>query len=115
MISAIAPMYLTHVHHRVEDYDRWKKAFDSNAPLLDEAGALDTHIVQVNGDPCDVVIINTWPSKQNWDDFLALDADRHKNDQVDLRKTGGVIGEPQFYGGEVMGEFEANPLVPHVA
>ena len=88
-------MYLTHVRHTVQDYARWRAAFDSNAPLLRECGALSTHIVVVNGNPTDIAVINTWPSEKEWRDFLKADA-------VSLREVGGVVGEPQWYGGEVL-------------
>ena len=92
-------MHLTCVRHRVKDYAVWKKAFDQNASLLfEKCGCLSTHIVQVNGDPLDIVIINTWPSKKNWDDFGVMhDLPEHKG-KLKTPEDGGVI---QFWEGEV--------------
>lgn len=68
-------MYLTCVRHRVKDYDVWRKAFDHNAAMLfEKCAVLSTSIVQVDGDPHGIAIINTWPSKKHWDDFGAAHA-----------------------------------------
>jgi hypothetical protein len=95
-------MYLTCVRHRVKDYFQWKKAFDHNADMLFEKfGALSTQIVKVNGDPTDIAVINTWPDKKNWDDFGAShDLPEYKG-KLKTKEDGGVIGEPEFWGGDV--------------
>ncbi len=95
-------MYLTHVRHTVKDYDSWRKAFDENAPMLEKAGALSTTIVQIGGNPNDIAVINTWPSSKHWDDFIAMHGKDTNTTLEDSKKKGGLIGEPQWYGGEVM-------------
>ena len=96
-------MYLTHVRHRVKDYATWRKAFDHNANMLfQKYNSLSTLIVQVNGDPTDIVIINTWPSKKHWEDFIAAHKFQSKDNMVKAREKGGVIGEPEWFGGEVI-------------
>jgi hypothetical protein len=94
-------MYLTHVRHRVKDYAAWRKAFDANTPMLKKAGVLDTWIIPVDGDDTDIVVINTWPAKKNWDDFMALHEFEGENDIKKKMEDGGVIGQPQFWGGDV--------------
>jgi quinol monooxygenase YgiN len=96
-------MYLTCVRHRVKEYEMWRKAFDHNANMLFATfGCLGTQIVQVNGDPTDIAIINTWPSKKNWDDFSAAHALPEYQGKLMTPEDGGVIGEPTFFGGEVI-------------
>ena len=63
--------------------------------------ALSTLIVQVNGDPTDIVIINTWPSKKHWDDFGAMHARPEYKGKLSTPQDGGVIGEPEFWGGDI--------------
>jgi hypothetical protein len=96
-------MYITCVRHRVRDYAVWRKAFDHNADLLfKKAGAISTTIVQVDGDPHDVVVINTWPSKKQWDYFGILHDSPEYKGKLKTPQDGGVVGEIQFYGGEVL-------------
>ncbi len=95
-------MYLTHVRHTVKDYAVWRKAFDANALMLQKAGVLSTIIAQVGGDPNDVVVINTWPSRKNWDDFIAMHGEDTNATMEDSKKKGGLVGEPQWYGAEVI-------------
>lgn len=94
-------MYLTYVRHRVQDYDRWRKGFDQNAALMfGKFGVLSTTIVKVNGDPTDIAIINTWPSKKHWDDFGAAHESPEYKGKAATPESAGVIGEVEFCGGE---------------
>lgn len=96
-------MYLTYVCHRVKDYTQWRKAFDHNASMLfAKYGCLSTSIVQVNGDPHDIAIINTWPSKKHWDDFGAAHELPEYKGKLKTPEDGGVIGKIEFCGGEVV-------------
>jgi hypothetical protein len=95
-------MYLTHVHHTVKDYAQWRKAFDDNTPMLTKAGVLGTWIIQKDGDPNDVVVINTWPARKNWNDFQAMHEFKSPQDVQKMLDKGGVIGMPEFYGGTVI-------------
>lgn len=96
-------MYVTCVRHRVKDFAHWKKAFDHNAELLFERfGVLSTSIVQIGGDPTDVAVINTWPSQKHWDDFVTGHAEPEYAGKLKGPKDGGVVGEVEFWGGEVV-------------
>jgi len=101
---AAVTMYLTCVRHRVEDYEKWKEAFDHNADMLfGKFGVLDTKIVRVGGDPLDIAIINVWPSQKHWEDFgAAYELPEYKG-KLKTKEDGGVIGEPQWWGGEIAG------------
>lgn len=95
-------MYLTCVRHKVKDFQQWKNAFDINAELLFEKnGVLSTTIVQVDGNPLDIAIINTWKSKKHWDDFGAAHDAPEMKGKVKTPEEGGVVGEITFFGGEV--------------
>jgi hypothetical protein len=94
------PMYIIYTRHKVRDYDTWKKAFDENSPMLEEAGVTDWSIVKVNNDPTDVAIIVRSPSKKEWETFLRLDEEKMKRTGADPREKGGLIGEPEWWVGE---------------
>lgn len=95
-------MYLTCVRHRVKDYAVWRKAFDHNADMLfKKFGCINTTIVKVNGDPLDIAILNTWPAKKNWDDFGAAHELPEYKGKLKTKEDGGVVGEPEFWGGQV--------------
>jgi quinol monooxygenase YgiN len=70
--------------------------------LFAKYGCLGTQIVQANGDPLDIVIINTWPDKKSWDDFGAAHALPEYKGKLMTPEDGGVIGGPSFFGGEVL-------------
>ncbi len=95
-------MFLTYTRHKVKDYAQWRKAFDGNAHLLRESGITDWEIVQVNGDPTDIAVIVHCPSKDNWDAFVAADQAQWKRTGLDPREKGGLIGNPEWWAGEVM-------------
>jgi hypothetical protein len=64
--------------------------------------AQSTQIVQVNGDPTDIVIINMWPSKKNWDDFGASHELPEYKGKLKTPEDGTVYGEITFWAGEVV-------------
>lgn len=94
-------MYLTCTRHRVKDYAVWRKAFDDNTHLLQESGITDWKVVQVNGDPADVSVIVFCPSKKHWDAFVEADQAQWKRTGIDPREKGGLVGDPQWWAGEV--------------
>ncbi|HLD07987.1 MAG TPA: hypothetical protein VJB60_02895 [Candidatus Peribacterales bacterium] len=95
-------MYLTYTRHRVQDYEHWRKAFDANVPMLENAGVIGTWVVQINDDPTDIAVINTWPGKENWDNFIASHKFKNKDEMVQAQEKAGVIGEPEWWVGEVV-------------
>ena len=97
-----ANMYLTYVRHRLKEYDVWKKAFDANAHMLKANGVLSTRIVRKFDDPNVVIVINTWPAKENWDAFIAAHNFKTPEDARKQQQAAGVIGMPEFVDGEVV-------------
>ena len=95
-------MFLTSVRHTVKDYAVWRKAFDEKVPLLERAGVLSTCITQIEGNPNDVLIVNTWPARENWDAFIASHNFKGPEDAASAQASAGVIGEPEFLSGEVV-------------
>jgi hypothetical protein len=96
-------VFVAYTRHRVEDYDRWKKAFDENSPMLAESGVA-WEIVRVNGDPTDVVVLCRCPSEKEWNAFLAADKASMERTDSDPREKGGLVGVPEWWTGETAGE-----------
>ncbi|MDD5055097.1 MAG: hypothetical protein PHZ00_02400 [Candidatus Peribacteraceae bacterium] len=95
-------MYLTSTRHRVKDYAVWRTAFDDNVHLLTESGITEWWVVQVDGDPTDVAVIVLCPLKDHWDKFVAADTEKRKQTGTDPREQAGLIGDVQWWAGEVM-------------
>lgn len=55
-------MAITIVRHRVTDYEAWRAAFDAFELIRKAGGELSATVVQVEADPRDVVVIETWSS-----------------------------------------------------
>ena len=94
-------MLFTYPRHRVEEYARWKKAFDEHSPLLAENG-ITWQIVQINGDPTDVAVLCQCPGRKEWEAFLAADEAKRTQTGIDSRVKGGLVGQPEWWMGEVM-------------
>ncbi len=95
-------MYLTYTRHKVKDYATWRKAFDENTAMLTQSGITDWWVVQINGNPTDVAVIVRCQSKEQWDGFVAADREKIKKTGIDPRAKGGLVGQPEWWGGEVM-------------
>jgi heme-degrading monooxygenase HmoA len=49
-------------HHRVDDFDAWKSAYDSFAPVQKERGVLQHHVWRSQEDPHLVAVVHTFES-----------------------------------------------------
>ena len=76
------------VHHRVEDFETWKKVFDEHADQRTAAGCTGGELFRCSEDPNDVVIRLSWDSAENARAFTLA-----KNTRETMAK-GGVVGEP---------------------
>jgi ribosomal silencing factor RsfS len=94
-------MYLTYTRHKVKEYDRWKEAFDENSPML-SANNVSWEIAQINGDSTDIAVICRCESKKEWDAFAEAVQTKMNETGTDGREKGGVIGDPEWWAGEIM-------------
>jgi heme-degrading monooxygenase HmoA len=76
------------VHHRVEDFETWKKVFDEHANERAAAGCTGGELFQCSDDPNDVVIRLSWDSAENARAFTLSENTR------ETMAKGGVIDEP---------------------
>lgn len=78
------------VLHRVNDYDAWRKVYDSVAPLLTSFGVSQQSVHRMAGDPDNVLAIFYFPTVDDARAFFAS-ADVH-----DAMQRAGVAGEPRI-------------------
>jgi hypothetical protein len=75
------------VHHRVQDFDKWKVVYDGHLPMRQQAGIREVHLWHAVQDPNDVTIM-----------FEASDPPKAKAfaESEDLRQVmakSGVVGK----------------------
>jgi hypothetical protein len=78
------------IHHRVEDYAKWRPAYDAHEQARVAAGVTNGRIYQSKGDPNDVVIL-----------FDVVDVSKAKafSQSQDLKsrmQAAGVLGQPEI-------------------
>ena len=61
------------IRHKVKDYAAWRGLFDSFESTRKENGEQSYQVLQADGDPNDVIVINTWLSVDDANAFLAKD------------------------------------------
>jgi heme-degrading monooxygenase HmoA len=78
------------VIHHVEDYQRWREAFDAAEPLRVAGGELAFEVLQADDDPTLVVHIATWSSLADARRFF------ESPEVVAIRASAGVSA-PDFH------------------
>jgi heme-degrading monooxygenase HmoA len=79
------------VNQKVEDFNKWKSAFDSVEPVRRKYGSTGASVFRGLSDPNSVVIITDWGNADQ----------AHKYSQSpelkEAMKRGGVNGDSKFY------------------
>ena len=86
-------MAYTIVRHKVNDYATWRKVFDDFESVRKEGGEKSAVVIQVDGDPNDVIVINTWESMETAKAFFGQGALK------EAMQNAGVTGPPDFVFG----------------
>jgi len=78
------------IHHKVENFDTWKSAYDEHRDARDKAGLTELHLLRNAADRNDVVIL-----------FQAKDLERARtfagsNDLRTAMQKAGVVGPPEL-------------------
>lgn len=79
------------IRHAVEDYDRWKRIYDTHGTRRDSAGMRAAYVYRSADDGNDVTVIC---------DFDSIEAARAFTSAADLKdamKEMGVVGIPQAW------------------
>ncbi len=76
------------VRHKVADYGKWKKTFDSHLNHRMAAGETGFRVFQSIEDPRDVTVLTDWESMASARRFMQSD------DLRQAMQSGGVVGSP---------------------
>jgi hypothetical protein len=76
------------VHHRVADYERWKRVFDEHEDVRRSYGQIEHRIYHPLGDPLQLVVHNDFPTVEAAESFGADPG------LPDVMAHAGVEGEP---------------------
>jgi heme-degrading monooxygenase HmoA len=77
------------VHHKVEDYSKWKAVYDDHQPSRKQAGSQGARVLRNVNDPNEEVIITTWP------DLETAQAFAHSPELRETMQRAGVLGMPE--------------------
>jgi hypothetical protein len=75
--------------HEVNNFEEWKKGFDSNEEMRTKAGIVLKGVFSNIGNDNHVTIMTEFPSKEVFDGFMS-----NPDLQSDMAKA-GVIGKPE--------------------
>ena len=76
------------VHHKVQNYSTWRKAFDNHDTARKEFGSTGYQVFQSASDPNDITAITDWPS------IDAAKAFATSPSLKEVMKNAGVISQP---------------------
>ena len=79
------------IHHKIEDYDKWKPAFDDHASYRAENGSMGGKIFRNADNPNDLFVLLEINSIENAKKFVSSDATK------EAMKNAGVVGIPSIY------------------
>ena len=79
------------IHHKIEDYSKWKPAFDDHASYRAENGSMGGKVFRNADNPNDLFILLEIKSIENAKTFVSS-----VDTQVAM-KNAGVVGMPEFY------------------
>ncbi len=79
------------VRQNVENYARWKEAFDGDASTRREGGSRGGHVFQNADDPNEVFILLEWDTMEKLQQFAQSDELKER------MQRSGVTGPPDMY------------------
>ena len=79
------------VHHKVEDYVKWKHNFDAHTSARSVNGSRGGKIFRSAENPNEVFVLLEWDSIENAQKFA------HSQNIKEIMKNAGVVGIPAIY------------------
>jgi heme-degrading monooxygenase HmoA len=79
------------VHHKVEDFNKWKPFFDQHSEFRSQNGSKGGKVFRSTSDPNEVFILFEWDSAANAQKFAQSDSLR------EVMKEAGVQGMPEVH------------------
>lgn len=71
------------MYHKVENFEKWKAAFEGFIEVRKEAGEIDFSVGTLQNEPNTAYVINSWGSIEEFEAFLGAD---------DLKEAMGAAG-----------------------
>ena len=90
------------IHKISNDFNSWKKVFDTQVDQMKNAGCLNYSTGTVQNDPKNVYVLGEFDTTENFNKFF-----QSKETQEHVKKS-GVVGEPQV---TILKEIEQRDLV----
>lgn len=78
------------VRHKVQDYAKWRAAYDEHGATRKAAGCEGTHVFQTSADPNEVVVMLRWDTAENAQKFVESPNLR------EVMQSAGVVGQPDI-------------------
>jgi heme-degrading monooxygenase HmoA len=79
------------VHHKVEDYNKFKPVFDAHSSARSKGGSQGGKVFRSANDPNEVFVLLEWDSVENAQKFGQSDSTK------EAMKNAGVVGIPEIY------------------
>ena len=79
------------VHHKAEDYSKWKSAFDAHQSFRSENGSKGGKIFQSANNPNEIFVLLEWESMESLQKFSQSDSLK------EAMKEAGVVGMPNVH------------------
>jgi heme-degrading monooxygenase HmoA len=79
------------VHHKAEDYGKWKSAFDAHQSFRSENGSKGGKVFQSANNPNEIFVLLEWESMESLQKFSQSDSLK------EAMKEAGVIGMPNVH------------------
>jgi len=79
------------VHHKVEDYGKWKPIFDGHADFRSQNGCKDGKVFRSTNNPNEIFILFEWDNVANAQKFAQSDSLK------EAMKEAGVVGMPEAH------------------
>jgi heme-degrading monooxygenase HmoA len=78
------------VKHTVEDFMKWKKAFDEHSGMRKVSGSKGGKVFQAEGNPNEVTVVLHWDTLENAKKFAS------SPDLKTAMQSAGVTGQPRI-------------------
>ena len=78
------------IRHKVEDFAKWRPAYDSHRPSREQAGLIERFLLRNMANPDEVVILFSVDDTNKVRDFIG------SSDLRQAMRNAGVIGEPEI-------------------
>jgi len=78
------------VHHKVQDYEVWRKIFDDDAKRRKEYGSTGFQVLKSTSNPNDLTVLMEWPSVEAAKAFATSESLKEK------MQNAGVISKPEM-------------------